>query len=224
MPAYASSAIGKAGTVGRRAAVQVDRSPRRRPRLPRVPTGARTGVIRDWHGGCATPAIGSRACVVAGAAVFGAGFGELVSPACAALSVDEAPISDPVQAARAALHAIAVQVQALTPRSAVPTSGCGRSWPAPPHACPRCTVWGPEVAGQLLATAGDNPHRLRPEAALAHLCGVAPTRQLRARRSGTASTDADTEPPTTPDTPSPCPGCATTPARRRTWIAVPNRA
>ena len=33
---------------------------------------------------------------------------------------------------------------------------------------------GPEVAGQLLATAGDNPDRLRCEAALAHLCGVAP--------------------------------------------------
>lgn len=33
---------------------------------------------------------------------------------------------------------------------------------------------GPEVAGQLLTTAGDNPDRLRSEAALAHLCGVAP--------------------------------------------------
>jgi transposase len=33
---------------------------------------------------------------------------------------------------------------------------------------------GPEVAGQLLTTAGDNPERLRSEAAFAHLCGVAP--------------------------------------------------
>lgn len=33
---------------------------------------------------------------------------------------------------------------------------------------------GPEVAGQLLATAGDNPDRLRSESAFAHLCGVAP--------------------------------------------------
>ena len=33
---------------------------------------------------------------------------------------------------------------------------------------------GPEVAGQLLASAGDNPDRLRSEAAFAHLCGVAP--------------------------------------------------
>jgi transposase len=33
---------------------------------------------------------------------------------------------------------------------------------------------GPEVAGQLLVTAGDNPHRLRSEAAFAMLCGAAP--------------------------------------------------
>lgn len=33
---------------------------------------------------------------------------------------------------------------------------------------------GPEVAGQLLSTAGDNPHRLHSEAAFAHLCAAAP--------------------------------------------------
>ncbi|WP_316744946.1 transposase [Streptomyces sp. MK7] len=33
---------------------------------------------------------------------------------------------------------------------------------------------GPETAGQLLASAGDNPDRLRSEAAFAHLCGAAP--------------------------------------------------
>lgn len=33
---------------------------------------------------------------------------------------------------------------------------------------------GPEIAGQLLITAGDNPDRLRSEAAFAKLCGVAP--------------------------------------------------
>jgi transposase len=50
---------------------------------------------------------------------------------------------------------------------------------------------GPEVAGQLLATAGDNPDRLRSEASFAHLCGVAPipassgrTRRYRLSRGG----------------------------------------
>ncbi|RYZ31453.1 MAG: IS110 family transposase, partial [Propionibacteriaceae bacterium] len=33
---------------------------------------------------------------------------------------------------------------------------------------------GPEVAGQLLTTAGDNPDRITSEAAFAHLCGAAP--------------------------------------------------
>jgi transposase len=33
---------------------------------------------------------------------------------------------------------------------------------------------GIDTAGQLLVTAGDNPQRLRGEAAFAHLCGVAP--------------------------------------------------
>lgn len=33
---------------------------------------------------------------------------------------------------------------------------------------------GTETAGQLLTTAGENPHRLHSEAALARLCGVAP--------------------------------------------------
>jgi transposase len=33
---------------------------------------------------------------------------------------------------------------------------------------------GVDTAGQLLVTAGDNPHRLTSEAAFARLCGVAP--------------------------------------------------
>jgi transposase len=33
---------------------------------------------------------------------------------------------------------------------------------------------GPEVAGQLLTSAGDNPDRITSEAAFAHLCGAAP--------------------------------------------------
>ncbi|MFJ9683651.1 IS110 family transposase [Streptomyces sp. NPDC101194] len=33
---------------------------------------------------------------------------------------------------------------------------------------------GPETAGQLLTSGGDNPDRLRSEAAFAHLCGAAP--------------------------------------------------
>ncbi len=38
----------------------------------------------------------------------------------------------------------------------------------------RATGVGVEIAGQLLVTAGDNPDRLRNEAAFAMLCGTAP--------------------------------------------------
>lgn len=41
---------------------------------------------------------------------------------------------------------------------------------------------GSDVAGQLLATAGDNPDRLRNEASFAHLCGVAPIPASSGRR------------------------------------------
>jgi len=55
---------------------------------------------------------------------------------------------------------------------------------------------GTEVAAQLLVTAGDNPDRLRSEAAFAHLCGVAPipastgkTHRHRLNRGGDRAAD-----------------------------------
>ena len=57
---------------------------------------------------------------------------------------------------------------------------------------------GPEVAGALLVAAGDNPERLRLEAALASLCGSLPSPPRPARPSGTGSTGAATGSPTTP--------------------------
>ncbi|MEV6055143.1 IS110 family transposase [Streptomyces sp. NPDC052107] len=41
---------------------------------------------------------------------------------------------------------------------------------------------GPETAARLLAAVGDNPERLRSEAAFAHLCGVAPLPASSGRR------------------------------------------
>ena len=56
---------------------------------------------------------------------------------------------------------------------------------------------GLDVAGQLLTTAGDNPERLRHEAAFAHLCGSAPipassgkTTRHRLNRGGDRSANA----------------------------------
>jgi transposase len=128
---------------------------------------ARTAALNQLHGLIASAPEQLRAdlAVLPAAALV---------PACAALSVDEATVSDPVQATRAALHAIAIRVQALT---AEITQADKRLRPVVARTAPRLLALhgvGPEVAGQLLATAGDNPDRLRSEAALAHLCGVAP--------------------------------------------------
>ncbi len=93
---------------------------------------------------------------------------------CAAFTTDQARLADPVEATKAALHAIAHRVQALT---AEITQADKRLRPLVTRTAPRLSALsgvGPEVAGQLLATAGDNPHRLRCEATLAHLCGAAP--------------------------------------------------
>ena len=93
---------------------------------------------------------------------------------CADLPVDETAMTDPQHATAAALHAIAQRVQAL---AAEITQADKRLRPAVAATAPRLNALygaGPEVTGQLLTTAGDNPDRLRSEAALAHLCGVAP--------------------------------------------------
>lgn len=93
---------------------------------------------------------------------------------CAELVVDEQLLADPTNATRAALRAIAQRVRHLDAEVAEADQ---RLRPIVAKTAPRLSALfgvGPEVAGQLLATAGDNPDRLRSEAALAHLCGAAP--------------------------------------------------
>jgi transposase len=93
---------------------------------------------------------------------------------CATLTADDTRMTDTVHATKAALHAIATRIQVL---SAEITQLDKRLRPTVAKTAPRLSALygaGPEVVGQLLATAGDNPDRLRSEAALAHLCGAAP--------------------------------------------------
>jgi transposase len=93
---------------------------------------------------------------------------------CAAMTTDDEQLTDPVQATRAALCAVACRVQGLDAEVAVADRRLAR---LVAKVAPRTSAIfgvGPEVAGQLLTTAGDNPDRLRSPAALAHLCGAAP--------------------------------------------------
>jgi transposase len=93
---------------------------------------------------------------------------------CAGLRIDPARLLEPVMATKAALRAIARRVQALEEEITVADA---RLRPATAAVAPRTAALfgaGPDVAGQLLVTAGDNPERLRSEAALAHLAGISP--------------------------------------------------
>jgi len=85
-----------------------------------------------------------------------------------------ADLADPEQATKTALRRLARRHQYLSEEIA---DADGELRTLVTATAPRLLALrgvGPEVAGQLLATAGDNPDRLRSEAAFAHLCGVAP--------------------------------------------------
>jgi transposase len=93
---------------------------------------------------------------------------------CAGFRIDPGRLLEPAVATKAALRAIARRIQALDDEIALADA---RLRPAVTTVAPRTAAIfgaGPDVAGQLLATAGDNPHRLRSEAALAHLAGISP--------------------------------------------------
>jgi transposase len=93
---------------------------------------------------------------------------------CAAAVIDDKQLTDPTHATAAALHAVASRILALDIEIAAADRRLRR---LVSKIAPRTMAMfgvGPDVAGQLLTTAGDNPDRLRSQAALAHLCGAAP--------------------------------------------------
>jgi transposase len=111
--------------------------------------------------------------------------------ACARLRPDATRLADPVQATKAALRAVALRILALEQEIKLADQRLGKLVPkAAPQTLGLLAI-GVEHAGQLLVTAGDNPDRLRGEAAFAHLCGAAPipassgrTRRHRLHRGG----------------------------------------
>jgi transposase len=110
---------------------------------------------------------------------------------CTTLTYDADALHDPIQAATAALVLLAGRIVALTAEISLLER---RLRPLVQTCAPHVSALfgvGPDVAAQLLVTAGDNPDRLRSEAALAHLCGAAPipassgqTRRHRLHRGG----------------------------------------
>lgn len=93
---------------------------------------------------------------------------------CAALRPDHRDASTPTTATKIAIRALARRHTELTGEL---TDLDGLIRPLVARANPALLDMhgvGPEVAAQLLITAGDNPYRLHTEAAFAMLCGVAP--------------------------------------------------
>ncbi|PYC77003.1 IS110 family transposase [Streptomyces tateyamensis] len=83
-------------------------------------------------------------------------------------------LSTPLAATKAALRRLARRHQLLEEEITELDTEIG---PLVRQAAPELLALfgvGPETAGQLLASAGDNPERMRSEAAFAHLAGVAP--------------------------------------------------
>jgi len=94
--------------------------------------------------------------------------------ACARLRPDETALAEPVHGLKAALRAVAQRVQQLDQEISLADERLAKPVG---RAAPRLLqlyAIGVDHAGQLLTTAGDNPQRLRGEAAFAHLCGAAP--------------------------------------------------
>jgi transposase len=111
-------------------------------------------------------------------------------PACLALA-PTGPVADPAHAVRLVLRRLARRYQFLSTEIRLADAELRNLvGTAAPGMLTRLGV-GVEVTGQLLTTVGDNPDRMRSEAAFAHLCGVAPipassgkTRRHRLNRGG----------------------------------------
>jgi transposase len=94
-------------------------------------------------------------------------------PAAAQLDPD-GQLTTTLAASRLALRSVAVRYQQLTAEITALDQQLGR---LVAQAAPKLVALpgvGTDTAAALLVAAGDNPERLRSEAAFAHLCGVAP--------------------------------------------------
>ena len=83
---------------------------------------------------------------------------------------------------------------------------------------------GADTAGALLVAAGDNPDRLRSEAAFSMLCGSSPIKACSGKTNRHRSTEAATAKPTPRSTGSCSSACATTKPPRTTSNGAPARA
>jgi transposase len=94
--------------------------------------------------------------------------------ACARFRPDSSSLLEPVQAAKQALRSIAQRVQHLDTETRLLRAQLDELTRTAAPTTSAVFGLGPDTVSALLVTIGDNPDRLRSEAAFAHLCGVAP--------------------------------------------------
>jgi transposase len=94
--------------------------------------------------------------------------------ACLALRADPTRLAEPLQATKAALRSLARRARALEREAAALKRQLGALIGAHAPLTGAIFALGPDTAAALLVSIGDNPDRLRHEAAFARLCGVAP--------------------------------------------------
>ena len=114
--------------------------------------------------------------------------------ACLRLRPDSARLDDPVQATKLALRSIARRAAAVRDEATELDRAIRRLLVVTAPTTMATFAMGPDTAASLLVTIGDNPDRLRSEAAFARLCGAAPipassgkTRRHRLNRGGDRS-------------------------------------
>ena len=110
---------------------------------------------------------------------------------CKTLRPDPTTLTDPAEATKTTLRRLARRIGQLTDEIADADADLDHLTASTAPTLRAQPGVGPTVAAQLLITCGDNPHRLRNDAAFARLIGVAPipassgqTRRHRLHRGG----------------------------------------
>lgn len=93
---------------------------------------------------------------------------------CSRFRPDPTDLADPTQATKIAMRSIAIRARHLIDESRALKRQLDTLTRQVAPTTAAVFAIGPETAAALLTTIGDNPDRLRSEAAFAHLCGVAP--------------------------------------------------
>jgi len=114
--------------------------------------------------------------------------------ACLRLRPDSSRLEDPVQATKLALRSVAARAQALHDEVVHLDRQLSELVTASAPATSSVFAMGTDTTSALLVAIGDNPDRLRSEAAFSRLCGVAPipassgkTNRHRLHRGGNRS-------------------------------------